>query len=84
MSSVGCSWLSAATIRSTGRLTGITCSGVCDVENVRRKAAETCVGLDAATTAATRPKPASAGSEAQSRCGNRIIDAQQIAHASQP
>ena len=84
MSSVGCSRLSAATICPVGWLTGMRCSGVREVENVWRKAADTCVGLDAATTAATRSTPASAGSEAQSRDGNRIIDAQQIAHASHP
>ena len=84
MSSVGCSRFSAATICSSGWLTGMRCSGMRCGENVWRKAAETCVALDAATTAATRRTPASAGSEAQSRCGNRTIDAQQIAHASHP
>ena len=84
MSSVGCSRFRAATICSSGQVTGIRCSGIRGVAKVWRKAAEMCVALDAATTAATRGTPASTGSRAQSRCGNRTIDAQQIAHASHP
>jgi hypothetical protein len=60
MSSVGCSRLSAATICPVGWLTGMRCSGVRTVENVWRKAADTCVGLAAATTAA-RPQPSRRG-----------------------
>ena len=62
----------------------MTCSGVSGVENVWRNAADTWVGLAAATTAATRATPARAGSDRQSRSGKRIIDAQQMAQASHP